>query len=151
MEMTVNGNVTIHHYVEAGATVNYNGTVHQNTRNMITFNNNSHPDVTLREAQQLVDEWIGRYGVRYFSELTNMAVLTEEVGELARVMSRKYGDQSFKPGENQDPAEEMADVLWVLLCLANQTGVDLTDALQKSIEKKTQRDATRHLNNPKLG
>lgn len=116
----------------------------------MTFDNNNNPDVTLREAQRLVDEWIKTYGVRYFSELTNMAVLTEEVGELARVMARKYGDQSFKAGENQDPAEEMADVLWVLLCLANQTGVDLTDALRKSIEKKTQRDATRHLNNPKL-
>lgn len=112
--------------------------------------NKPRPDVTLREAQRLVDEWIKTYGVRYFSELTNMAVLTEEVGELARVMARKYGDQSFKAGENQDPAEEMADVLWVLLCLANQAGVDLTDALQKSIEKKTQRDATRHINNPKL-
>lgn len=108
------------------------------------------PDVTLREAQRLVDEWIKTYGVRYFSELTNMAVLTEEVGELARVMSRKYGDQSFKSGENQDPAEEMADVLWVLLCLANQTGIDLTDALHQSIAKKTRRDATRHINNPKL-
>ena len=105
---------------------------------------------TLHEAQRLVDEWIRTYGVRYFSELTNMACLTEEVGELARVMSRKYGDQSFKPGENTDPAEEMADVLWVLLCLANQTGVDLGEAFRKSLEKKTRRDATRHLNNPKL-
>ena len=105
---------------------------------------------TLHEAQRLVDEWIRTYGVRYFSELTNMACLTEEVGELARVMARKYGDQSFKAGENQDPAEEMADVLWVLLCLANQTGVNLEEALQKSIEKKTKRDATRHINNEKL-
>ena len=107
-------------------------------------------ELTLRQAQQLVDEWIRTYGVRYFSELTNMACLTEEVGELARVMARKYGDQSFKAGENQDPAEEMADVLWVLLCLANQTGVNLEEALQKSIEKKTKRDATRHINNEKL-
>lgn len=106
--------------------------------------------MTIEEAQQRVDEWIRTYGVRYFSELTNMAVLTEEVGELARVMSRKYGDQSFKEGENQDPAEEMADVLWVLLCLANQTGVNLTDALEKSFTKKTTRDKERHLNNKKL-
>ena len=106
--------------------------------------------MTIREAQDAVDQWIKEYGVRYFSELTNMAVLTEEVGELARVMSRKYGDQSFKEGENQDPSEEMADVLWVLICLANQTGVDLTDALQRSFEKKTNRDKTRHINNPKL-
>lgn len=106
--------------------------------------------MTIKEAQQKVDEWIKTYGVRYFSELTNMAVLTEEVGELARIMSRKYGEQSFKPGENQDPSEEMADILWVLICLANQTGVDLTDALNKSFDKKTSRDKTRHLNNPKL-
>ncbi len=106
--------------------------------------------MTLQEAQNMVDEWIHTYGVRYFSELTNMAVLTEEVGELARVMSRRYGDQSFKVGENQDPADEMADVLWVLLCLANQTGVNLTEALQKNFEKKTNRDRNRHHNNPKL-
>lgn len=106
--------------------------------------------MTIKEAQQQVDAWIREYGVRYFSELTNMAVLTEEVGELARIMSRKYGDQSFKEGENQDPSEEMADVLWVLICLANQTGVDLTEALQKSFEKKTKRDIDRHKNNPKL-
>ena len=106
--------------------------------------------MTIQEAQKAVDNWIKTYGVRYFSELTNMACLTEEVGELARVMARKYGDQSFKAGENQDPAEEMADVLWVLLCLANQTGVNLEEALQKSIEKKTKRDATRHINNEKL-
>lgn len=106
--------------------------------------------MTIEEAQKTVDEWIKTYGVRYFSELTNMAVLTEEVGELARVMSRKYGDQSFKEGEKQDPAEEMADVLWVLICLANQTGVDLTEALEKSFEKKTKRDKERHKNNPKL-
>ena len=106
--------------------------------------------MTLDEAQKTVDNWIKEYGVRYFSELTNMAVLTEEVGELARVMSRKYGDQSFKAGENQDPADEMADVLWVLLCLANQTGVNLTEAFKKNIEKKTSRDKDRHKNNPKL-
>ena len=108
------------------------------------------PSLTLREAQQQVDDWIHTYGVRYFSELTNMAVLTEEVGELARVMSRKYGDQSFKEGESQDLADEMADVLWVLLCLANQTGVDLTEAFRKNLEKKTRRDRERHKNNPKL-
>ena len=106
--------------------------------------------MTLDEAQQRVDQWIRTYGVRYFSELTNRACLTEEVGELARVMARKYGDQSFKKGETTDPSEEMADVLWVLICLANQTGVNLTEALQKSFEKKTRRDETRHLDNPKL-
>ncbi len=107
-------------------------------------------ELTLRQAQQLVDEWIRTFGVRYFSELTNMAILTEEVGELARVMSRKYGDQSFKAGEPTDPADEMADVLWVLLCLANQTGTDLTQALRRNMEKKTKRDHHRHLENPKL-
>ena len=107
-------------------------------------------NMTLREAQDKVDEWIKTYGVRYFNELTNMAVLTEEVGELARIMSRKYGEQSFKEGEKQDPSEEMADVLWVLICLANQTGGDLTEALQESFEKKTKRDKERHINNPKL-
>ena len=107
-------------------------------------------EITIREAQLIVDQWIRQYGVRYFSELTNMAFLTEEVGELARVMARKYGDQSFKKGEPQDPADEMADVLWVLLCLANQTGVDLTEALKKNLEKKTKRDKTRHLENEKL-
>lgn len=111
---------------------------------------NRQEEITLRRAQQTVDEWIKTYGVRYFSELTNMAVLTEEVGELARVMSRKYGDQSFKPGEPTDPADEMADVLWVLLCLANQTGTDLTEAFRRNLEKKTRRDATRHLKNAKL-
>ena len=105
---------------------------------------------TLAEVQHQVDQWIHTYGVRYFSELTNMACLTEEVGELARIMARRYGDQSFKEGETADPSEEMADILWVLVCLANQTGVDLTDALQKSFEKKTKRDATRHINNEKL-
>ena len=107
-------------------------------------------DITIREAQQLVDQWIRQYGVRYFSELTNMACLTEEEGELARIMARKYGDQSFKQGKEQDPAHEMADVLWVLMCLANQTGVDLTEALRKNLEKKTSRDKTRHINNEKL-
>lgn len=106
--------------------------------------------MTLQEAQHAVDQWIKTYGVRYFSELTNMAVLTEEVGELARVMARKFGDQSFKEGEKDNLGEEMADVLWVLLCLANQTGVDLTEELKKSLEKKTKRDANRHINNEKL-
>jgi len=106
--------------------------------------------MTIKEAQENVDYWIKTYGVRYFSELTNMAVLTEEVGELARVIARKYGDQSFKAGEKDNIGEEMADVLWVLLCLANQTGVDLTEELRKSIEKKTKRDAERHKNNKKL-
>lgn len=106
--------------------------------------------LTLDEAQKQVDEWIKTYGVRYFSELTNMACLTEEVGELARVIARKYGDQSFKAGEPTNPADEMADILWVLLCLANQTGVNLSDAFRRNLEKKTNRDATRHLNNPKL-
>ena len=107
-------------------------------------------EITIRQAQLIVDQWIKQYGVRYFSELTNMACLTEEVGELARVMARKYGDQSFKPGEPTDPADEIADVLWVLLCLANQTGTDLTEALRKNLEKKTMRDKTRHLENEKL-
>lgn len=106
--------------------------------------------MTIREAQETVDHWIRTYGVRYFNELTNMACLTEEVGELARVMARKYGEQSFKEGENTDPADEMADVLWVLLCLANQTGVDLTAAFERNLAKKTQRDKTRHLRNEKL-
>lgn len=106
--------------------------------------------MTIKEAQKAVDQWVKTYGVRYFSELTNMACLTEEVGELARVVARKYGDQSFKKGEQPNLGEEMADVMWVLICLANQTGVDLTEELQKSFEKKTKRDATRHLNNPKL-
>lgn len=106
--------------------------------------------MTLEEAQKTVNEWIKTYGVRYFSELTNMAVLTEEVGELARIMARTYGDQSFKAGEKTDLGDEMADVLWVLLCLANQTGVDLTEAFRKNLEKKTSRDKERHKNNPKL-
>lgn len=106
--------------------------------------------MTIQEAQNAVDQWIKTYGVRYFSELTNMAVLSEEVGELARVMARKYGDQSFKAGEKDNLGEEMADIFWVLCCLANQTGVDLTEELRKSIEKKTKRDATRHKKNEKL-
>lgn len=106
--------------------------------------------MTIREAQDTVDQWIKTYGVRYFSELTNMAVLTEEVGELARVMARKYGDQSFKAGEKDNLGDEMADVLWVLLGLANQTGVDLTEELKKNIEKKTLRDKERHIKNEKL-
>lgn len=106
--------------------------------------------MTLEEAQKEVDRWIKTYGVRYFSELTNMAVLTEEVGELARIMARKYGDQSFKEGEKCNLADEMADVLWVLLCLANQTGVDLMEAFHRNLEKKTNRDKDRHKNNPKL-
>ena len=106
--------------------------------------------MTIKEAQQTVDQWIKTYGVRYFSELTNMACLTEEVGELARIIARKYGDKSFKSGENEDLSEEMADVLWVLICLANQTGVDLTSALLHSIDKKTRRDSKRHIENAKL-
>ncbi len=107
--------------------------------------------MTLQEAQQQVDGWIKTVGVRYFSELTNMAILTEEVGELARIMARKYGDQSFKETDKeQDMADEMADVLWVLICLANQTGVDLTTAMKKNFEKKSIRDAERHQQNRKL-
>ena len=106
--------------------------------------------MTIQEAQESVDKWIKEYGVRYFSELTNMACLTEEVGELARVIARSYGDQSFKAGEKPNLGEEMADVLWVLLCLANQTGVNLTEELQRSFDKKTSRDKDRHKNNPKL-
>lgn len=106
--------------------------------------------MTLEEAQKQVDSWIKEYGVRYFSELTNMAILTEEVGEMARVMARKYGDQSFKEGEKDNLEDEMADILWVLLCIANQTGVNLTEAFRRNFEKKTRRDQTRHINNPKL-
>ncbi len=108
-------------------------------------------EITITQAQQQVDEWIKTIGVRYFSELTNMAILTEEVGELARIMARKYGDQSFKKSdEKYQLADEMADVLWVLICLANQTGVDLNDAFLKNIDKKTNRDKDRHQNNEKL-
>jgi NTP pyrophosphatase (non-canonical NTP hydrolase) len=108
-------------------------------------------DLTLREAQQKVDEWIKTTGVRYFSELTNLGILMEETGELSRLMVRQYGDQSFKESDKgKELADEMADVLWVLICLANQTGVDLTDALQKNFEKKSKRDADRHKGNSKL-
>ena len=108
-------------------------------------------DITLKEAQQQVDEWIKTVGVRYFSELTNLGILMEETGELARIMVRQYGDQSFKETDkDKDIADEMADILWVLLCLANQTGVDLTTALQKNMEKKTIRDTERHRDNDKL-
>ena len=107
--------------------------------------------MTIQEAQQKVDSWIKTTGVRYFSELTNMAMLTEEVGELARIMARTYGDQSFKESDkNKNMADEMADVLWVLICMANQTGVDLTEALKKNFDKKYSRDAERHKNNEKL-
>lgn len=107
--------------------------------------------MTIKEAQQTVDQWITTYGVRYFSELTNMAILTEEVGELARIMARTYGDQSFKKSdEAKNLPDEMADVLWVLLCLANQTGIDLEAALEENIRKKTKRDAIRHKENKKL-
>jgi NTP pyrophosphatase (non-canonical NTP hydrolase) len=107
--------------------------------------------MTIKEAQVQVDQWISTVGVRYFSELTNTAILMEEVGEVARIMARRYGDQSFKESDkNVDLADEMADVLFVLICLANQTGIDLDSALQKNLEKKTRRDANRHKNNPKL-
>ncbi len=107
--------------------------------------------MTIREAQNIIDQWINTTGVRYFNELTNTSILMEEVGEVARIMARKYGEQSFKEGEDdKDLADEFADVLFVLICLANQTGVDLTDALKKNLEKKTKRDAERHLKNQKL-
>lgn len=107
--------------------------------------------LTLRSAQDLVDQWIRTTGVRYFSELTNLAILTEEVGEVARLMSRTYGDQSFKPGESEDRLpDELADVLWVLLAIANQTGTDLTEAFHRNLRKKTARDSERHRDNPKL-
>jgi NTP pyrophosphatase (non-canonical NTP hydrolase) len=107
--------------------------------------------MTLQESQQLVDQWIKTHGVRYFNELTNMTILTEEVGELARIMARRYGEQSEKESDkNKDLGDEMADVLWVLICLANQTGVDLTKAFEKNLEKKTNRDKDRHHQNPKL-
>lgn len=109
-------------------------------------------ELTLDQAQAQVDQWIKTIGVRYFSELTNMAILTEEVGELARIIARTYGEQSFKESDkNREMGDEMADVLWVLICLANQTGVNLTEAFQKNMEKKTRRDADRHQQNDKLG
>ena len=106
--------------------------------------------MTIQEAQARVDAWIKQYGVRYFSELTNMAVLTEEVGEVARVIARRYGDQSSKPGDDLDLADELADVLWVVMCLANQTGIDLDAALERNFAKKTYRDKDRHIHNEKL-
>ncbi len=107
--------------------------------------------IGIKEAQEMVDQWIKKHGVRYFNELTNMAILTEEVGEVARIISRKYGEQSFKESDKQvDLGDEMADVLWVLMCLANQTGVDLNEAFHKNIEKKTERDKDRHKGNDKL-
>ncbi len=113
--------------------------------------NSTAPDVTLREAQAQVHDWITTVGVRYFNELTNLAILTEEVGELARLFARRYGEQSEKPSDaGRDLGDEMADVLWVLMALANQTGVDLTQALADNVAKKTQRDQDRHRNNPKL-
>ena len=104
----------------------------------------------IKEAQERVDAWIKEYGVRYFNELTNMAILTEEVGEVARIMARQYGEQSFKKNEKCELADELADVLWVLICIANQTGVDLTEAFEKNLQKKTSRDKRRHLDNDKL-
>ena len=107
--------------------------------------------MTIEQAQLRVDDWINTIGVRYFSELTNMAILTEEVGEVARLMAREYGDQSFKESDNgKELGDELADVLWVLICIANQTGVNLTDALEKNFQKKSIRDADRHINNEKL-
>ena len=106
--------------------------------------------MTIKEAQQRVDAWIKEYGVRYFNELTNMAILTEEVGEVARIMARTYGEQSFKEGDKSDLRDELADLLWVLICIANQTGIDLTEALEKNFDKKTKRDNKRHINNSKL-
>ena len=107
--------------------------------------------MTIEQLQQRVDEWITTVGVRYFSPLTNMAILTEEVGEVARIMARRYGDQSEKPSDrDRNLGDELADVIWVVTCLANQTGIDLTEAIERNFEKKTTRDATRHQNNPKL-
>lgn len=108
-------------------------------------------EISIREAQEKVDQWIRIYGVRYFNELTNMAILTEEVGEVARLIARTYGEQSFKESDKKhDLGDEMADVLWVLICLANQTGIDLTEAFEKNLQKKTARDKDRHINNSKL-
>ncbi|MDR1722812.1 MAG: nucleotide pyrophosphohydrolase [Tannerella sp.] len=107
-------------------------------------------NITIKQAQQIVDVWIKTLGVRYFNELTNLALLTEEVGELARIMARTYGEQSFKDTDSKDLADEIADVLWVLICIANQTGIDLSEAFHKNVVKKTERDSTRHINNKKL-
>lgn len=107
-------------------------------------------DITIREAQEIVDNWIKTIGVRYFSPLTNMAILAEETGEVARIMARLHGDQSFKEGETPNLADELADLLWVTIAIANQEGIDLTEALQRNLEKKTSRDKNRHINNPKL-
>jgi len=107
-------------------------------------------DITIREAQEMVDNWITTIGVRYFSPLTNMAILAEETGEVARIMARKHGDQSFKEGESPNLADELADLLWITIAIANQEGIDLTEALQRNIDKKTSRDKNRHINNPKL-
>ncbi len=107
-------------------------------------------DITLSEAQRIVDEWIKTIGIRYFSPLTNMAILAEETGEVARIMARTYGDQSFKPGERHDLGDELADLLWVTIAIANQTGIDLTEAFRRNLEKKTDRDSKRHISNPKL-
>ena len=106
--------------------------------------------ITIEEAQERVDKWIKEYGVRYFNEMTNMAILTEEVGEVARIMARTYGEQSFKDGESKELGDELADVLWVVICIANQTGIDLTQAFEKNLAKKTSRDKNRHINNKKL-
>ena len=106
--------------------------------------------ITIEEAQERVDKWIKEYGVRYFNEMTNMAILTEEVGEVARIMARTYGEQSFKDGESKELGDELADVLWVVICIANQTGIDLTRAFEKNLAKKTSRDKNRHINNKKL-
>lgn len=123
----------------------------QRNEKSTNFTPSNQRKMTIKEAQNAVDEWIKTYGVRYFNELTNMALLTEEVGELARIIARTYGEQSFKESDkNRDLGDEMADILWVLICLANQTGVDLTDAFAKNMEKKTQRDRERHLRNEKL-
>lgn len=107
-------------------------------------------DIAIREAQEMVDNWIKTIGVRYFSPLTNMAILAEETGEVARIMARLHGDQSFKEGETPNLADELADLLWVTIAIANQEGIDLTEALQRNLEKKTSRDKNRHINNPKL-
>jgi NTP pyrophosphatase (non-canonical NTP hydrolase) len=122
---------------------------------MSTLPESAAPDLTVRELQSMIHGWITTVGVRYYNELTNMAILTEEVGEVARLMARLYGEQSFKTTESaatahEDLADEMADVCFVLVCLANQTGIDLTEAIRRNMDKKTRRDATRHLNNPKL-